>query len=95
MRWLGHVARMPETRAGKALLYGELAEGKRNVGRPMLRFKDTIKDILKRGEVLDSWTESLDNQTEWRKLTFEVCNGIYKKRKENNEWMREKRHQRI
>ena len=86
---------MPETRAVKVRLYGELAEGKRKVGHLMLRFKDTIKDILKRGEGLDSWTESLDNQTEWRKLTFEVCNRIYKKRKENNERMREKRHQRI
>ena len=64
------------------------------VGRPMLRFKDTIKDILKRGEVLDSWTASVDNRTEWRKFPFEVCNGIDKKRKENNERMREKRHQR-
>ena len=42
LRWLGHVARMPETRAVKALLYVELAEGKRKVGRPMLKFKDTI-----------------------------------------------------
>ena len=75
LRWLGHVAGMPETRAAKALLYGELAEGKRKVGRPMLRFKDTIKDVLKRGEVLDSWTESVDNRPEWRKLTHEVCKG--------------------
>ncbi len=60
----------------------------------MLRFKDTIKDILKKGEVLDSWTESLDNRYEWRKLSFEVCNVIEKKRKVNNERMREKRHQR-
>ncbi len=27
--WLGHVARMPETRAFKAHLYGQLSEGKR------------------------------------------------------------------
>ena len=94
LRWLGHVARMSETRAVKALLYGELAEGKRKVGRPMLRFKDTIKDVLKRGEVLDSWTESVDNRPEWRKLTHEVCNGIDEKRRVNNERMREKRHQR-
>ena len=73
LRWLGHVARMPETRAVKALLYGELAEGKRKVERPMLRFKDTIKDVLKRDEVLDSWTESVDNRPEWRRLAHEVC----------------------
>ena len=54
LRWLGYLGRITETRAVKALLYGELAEGKRKVGRPMLRFKDSIKDILKRGEVVDS-----------------------------------------
>ena len=59
----------------------------------MLRFKDTIKDILKRGEVLGSWTKSVENRPEWRKLTFEVCNGINKKRIENNERTREKGHQ--
>ena len=85
---------MPETRAVKALLYGELAEGKGKVGRPMLRFKDTIKDVLKRGEVLDSWTESVDNRPEWRKLTHEVRNGIDEKWRVNNERMKEKRHQR-
>ena len=45
--------------------------------------KDTIKDVLKRGEVLDSWTECVDNRHEWRKLTHEVCNGIYEKRRVN------------
>ena len=60
----------------------------------MLRFKDTIKDILKRGEVIDSWTVSVDNRPNWRKLTFEVCNGIDKERKENSKRMREKRHKR-
>ena len=56
-------------------------------------FVTTIKDVLKRGEVLDSWTESVDNRPEWRKLTHEVCNGIDEKRRVNNERMREKRHQ--
>ena len=60
----------------------------------MLRFKDTMKDVLKRGEALDSWTESVDNRPEWRKLTHEVWNGIDEKRRVNNERMREKRHQR-
>ena len=55
----------------------------------MLRFKDTIKDVLKRGEVLDYWTESVDKRpAEWHKLIHEVCSGIDKKRWENKEWMR-------
>ena len=48
LRWMGHVARMPGERPVKALLYGELAEGTRRVGRPLLRFEDTLMDILKR-----------------------------------------------
>ena len=47
LRWLGHVVRMPAERPVKSLLNSELAEGTRKVGRPFLRFKDTMKDILK------------------------------------------------
>ena len=50
-----------------------------------MALKDTIKYVLKRGEVLDSWTESVDNRPEWCKLIHEVCSGIDKKRRENNE----------
>ena len=46
---------MPDERPVKNLLYSELAEGTRKVGRPFLRFKDTMKDILKRDGVLDIW----------------------------------------
>ena len=49
---------------GRALFCSELTEGKRKVGRLNLRIKDTIKDILNRGEVLDSWTESIGNRPE-------------------------------
>jgi len=41
LRWLGHVHRMKDGRIPKDLLYGELAEGKRPTGRPLLRYKDT------------------------------------------------------
>ena len=39
--WLGHVSRMDNNRPVKSLLYGELDIGKRPVGRPKLRYKDT------------------------------------------------------
>ena len=38
--WLGHVSRMDDKRIPKVLLYGELVNGKRNIGRPRLRYKD-------------------------------------------------------
>ena len=46
-RWLGHVHRMPIDRLPKQIMYGELTEGKRPVGRPKLRHKDVIKRDLK------------------------------------------------
>ena len=48
------LACIPDERPVKALLCEELAESSRRVGRPFLRFKDTLKDILKRGAVLPS-----------------------------------------
>ena len=52
LRWLCHVARMPDEGPVKALSYVELTEGSRRVGRPFLRRKDTLQDILKRRAVL-------------------------------------------
>ena len=40
---LGHVCRMEDGRIPKDILYGELATGQRNTGRPHLRFKDVCK----------------------------------------------------
>ena len=52
LRWLCYVARMPDEWPVKALSYVELTEGSRRVGRPFLRRKDTLQDILKRRAVL-------------------------------------------
>ena len=41
LRLLGHVCRMDNNRPVKSLLYGELDNGTRPVGRPKLRYKDT------------------------------------------------------
>ena len=50
------------TRLAKAFLCVELAEGRRKVGRPLLRFEDTIKDVLKGGDVLNTWTECVNDR---------------------------------
>ena len=47
LRWLGHVHRMEDGRIPKDILFGELAMGRRPVGRPALRFKDVCKRDLK------------------------------------------------
>ena len=43
LRWLGHIVRIDDSRAGKMLLYGERTDSSRPVGRPKLRFKDNVK----------------------------------------------------
>lgn len=55
-RWLGHVRRMDKGCISKDLLYGELAEESRPVGRPRLRYKDSCKEDLKtRGIDVTTW----------------------------------------
>ena len=46
MRWLGHVWRMNNTIFPKQVLFGELPCGKRDTGRPKLRYKDVWKKTL-------------------------------------------------
>ena len=80
LRWLGHICRMDDTRAPKQLMYGELARGSRPVGRPKLRFRDTCKNALKCGEVLNGWQSFVNCRQEWRGLIETVCENYTKKR---------------
>ena len=43
LRGLGHVARMGNSRISKEILYRELSEGTRNVGRRMLVSRTSVK----------------------------------------------------
>ena len=73
LRWLGHVRRMPCGRLPKDILYGELATGRRDLGRPKLRFKDVIKRDLRtavihaRAQCENQYTERLALQSRKRK----------------------------
>ena len=67
LRWLGHVKRMRDGRLPKDILYGELVEGERKVGRPLLRFKDTCKRDLKACDIpTDTWESLATDRVEWR-----------------------------
>ena len=67
LRWLGHVHRMADGRLPKDVLYGELSEGKRKVGRPQLRFTDTVKRDMKACDIpTDSWESLVTDRDEWR-----------------------------
>ena len=47
LRWVGHVVRMEESRIPKILMYSQLQSGARNVGRPLLRYKEVQSQINK------------------------------------------------
>ena len=67
LRWLGHVLRMGAERIPKSLLYGELVVGKRNRGRPKLRFKDVCKRDIKSLNIRADELELLANDSaKWR-----------------------------
>lgn len=68
LRWLGHVHRMKDGRIPKDLLYGELAEGKRPTGRPLLRYKDVCKRDLEALDInVDSWEALASDRVAWRR----------------------------
>jgi hypothetical protein len=67
LRWLGHVHRMQDGRIPKDILYGQLADGKRETGRPQLRFRDVCKRDMKAiGIDPESWENIAADRTEWR-----------------------------
>ena len=67
LRWLGHVHRMEDGRIPKDILYGELATGKRNTGRPQLRFRDVCKRDMKALDMdTNSWEDLASNRSSWR-----------------------------
>ena len=74
LRWAGHVHRMDDCRLPKRLLYGELSTGKRSLGRPKLRYKETLNASLKQcGTPYTTWEESAEDRPSWR---FLVKSGV-------------------
>ena len=71
LRWLAHVRRI-DGHIPKDLFYAEIAEAKRPVGRPKLRFKDVCKRDLKTlGMPADSWEAMAENRVVWRSTIHE------------------------
>jgi hypothetical protein len=69
LRWAGHVMRMDDTRLPKKIFLSELATGSRKVGRPLLRYKDTIKDAMNKcGIPLSDLDKQSDNNVPSRVL---------------------------
>ena len=66
LRWLGHAARMEETRIPKCLLVSKLARGKRSVGGQKRRWNDVLVCDLKNCEVYSNWREQAQDCSTWR-----------------------------
>ena len=66
LRWLGHIYRMDDTQIPTDLLYGELTTGKRNVGRPYLRFRDVWKRNMRPCNIdPNTWEATATDRAAW------------------------------
>ena len=67
LRWAGHIARMPDERLPKRVLYGELQNGARSQGGQKKRYKDTLKASLKDfGIDHNSWETLAQDRPSWQ-----------------------------
>ena len=76
LRWTGHVTRMENSRLPKAVFYGELKEGSRNVEALRLRYKDAFKRHLKNINELENWREKAEDRVTWRKMVAGTADAI-------------------
>ncbi len=71
LEWLGHVARMPEHRMPKALLFG-LLRPTRPPGGPRKRWRDCVRTDLKKLNALSNWHHAAHSRPTWRLLCREL-----------------------
>ena len=66
LRWAGHVIRLEEQSPARRVL-AAVVEGKRQRGRPKLRWEDSVMDVARKlGE--KNWRNAARNKDGWRKL---------------------------
>ena len=83
---------MGDHRIPKALSFGQLENGKRSLGRPRLRYKDTLNYNLKEcGICPDAWEVPSPERTRWRGVYSEGVNTFEEKRTTNLKDRRTKR----
>lgn len=94
-RWAGHVARMPDDRLPKQLLFSKLTHGTRHRGRPRMRFKDALKQDLQNMEIPPaSWDIIAQSRPDWRRR-IRMGSALYRdKLVEEHEAKRSRRRER-
>ena len=80
LRWVGHVVRMEDSRIPKHLLYGQLSNGSRRVGRPLLRFKDKLKANIKALKLPPDWEGLCNDRSNWRSSCYKSLKDFEKQR---------------
>ncbi|CAI9731097.1 Hypothetical predicted protein [Octopus vulgaris] len=76
MRWTGHVIRMKDKRLPTRLLYGELNSGKRPQHKPRKRYKDCVKENLKKLDMNKSdWENDALDRNKWIGAVRTGCNA--------------------
>ena len=66
-RWAGHVTRMCDRRWTKLLL-DWIPTGRRRVGRPTMRWEDTLEEYAKKQLDGQNWTTVAKTREMWRQL---------------------------
>ena len=93
LRWIGHVARMENSRIPKQILYGELAQGRRKVGGQKLRYKDVAKRHMKAMNIdYNNWEEHVSDRSEWRRSLHKGRETIHLKLKSASDARHYQRH---
>ena len=93
LRWVGHVIRMPATRLPRMLLYGQLSEGRRNVGGQRRRYKDLQHANLKKTGVRSPSLEtSAADRVGWRTACHNAVTSLEASRTARRLQRRAQRH---
>uniref|UniRef100_A0A0L8G1T4 Reverse transcriptase domain-containing protein n=1 Tax=Octopus bimaculoides TaxID=37653 RepID=A0A0L8G1T4_OCTBM len=89
LRWPGHLSRVSDIRITKQLLFDQFPTRK-SIGRPVLRFKDKLKDNLKRCNILFS---SWENKASECKIWYQSCFSSDQKFEQNRLQYRDQLHE--
>jgi len=65
--WSGHLVRMPDTRLPKAIFYSQLSSDSIVCGRPVKRYKDSLKKSLQLCNIDSAtWETTTQDRSLWR-----------------------------
>ena len=69
LRWAGHVARMPNTRVPKQILFAWWPEGTRTSANSMSGYKFRLAEALRDRQIPELvWLQMAQNRNKWRQL---------------------------